>query len=130
MFAFFDAGSVFKYVFFAAFAAILAAVVLFAVMLLRRWHKNNKSPRLTVNARVVSRRVDTHTVQQGVAGDPTGGHGFTYTHLNSYYVTFEVESGDRMELSVPEAEYPCLAEGDFGKLSFQGTRYLSFERVR
>ena len=130
MFGFFGAGNIIQYVFFAAFALILAAVVLFVIMMLRRWHKNNKSPRLTVNARIVSRRVDTHTMQQGIAGDPTGGHGFTYTHLKSYYVTFEVESGDRMELSVPEEEYPYLAEGDVGKLTFQGTRYLSFERIR
>ncbi|MBS7238901.1 MAG: DUF2500 family protein, partial [Acetatifactor sp.] len=27
-------------------------------------------------------------------------------------------------------EYGMLAEGDCGKLSFQGTRYLSFERSK
>ena len=46
----------------------------------------------------------------------------------SYYVTFQVESGDRMELSVTGSEYGMLVEGDEGKLSFQGTRYLGFER--
>ena len=43
--------------------------------------------------------------------------------------TFQVESGDRMELPVSGREYGMLAEGDIGKLTFQGTRYLSFERV-
>ncbi len=43
-------------------------------------------------------------------------------------MTFQVESGDRMEFSVTGSEYGMLAEGDTGKLSFQGTRYLSFER--
>lgn len=47
-----------------------------------------------------------------------------------YYVTFQVESGDRMEFSVTGLEYGMLAEGDIGKLTFQGTRYLSFERDR
>lgn len=45
-----------------------------------------------------------------------------------YYVTFQFESGDRMEFQVYGSEYGMLAEGDEGKLTFQGTRYLSFER--
>lgn len=46
----------------------------------------------------------------------------------TYYVTFEVSSGDRMELLIPSTEYGLLVEGDVGELSFQGTRYLSFIR--
>ena len=46
----------------------------------------------------------------------------------TYYATFQVESGDRMELRLSGAEYGMLAEGDRGRLTFQGTRYLSFER--
>lgn len=33
-----------------------------------------------------------------------------------------------MEFSVGGSDYGLLAEGDIGKLSFQGTRYLGFER--
>ncbi|NMA03148.1 MAG: DUF2500 domain-containing protein, partial [Clostridiales bacterium] len=44
-----------------------------------------------------------------------------------YYVTFQVESGDRMEFRVSGKEYGLLAEGDVGKLTFQGTRYHEFE---
>ena len=46
----------------------------------------------------------------------------------TYYVTFEVESGDRIELVVPSSEYGFMVEGDQGKLTFQGTRYISFDR--
>jgi hypothetical protein len=46
----------------------------------------------------------------------------------TYYVTFQVESGDRMEFHVGGEEYGFLVEGDFGDLSFQGTRYLGFVR--
>ena len=46
----------------------------------------------------------------------------------TYYVTFQVDSGDRMELYVAGHEYGMLIEGDQGMLSFQGTRYLGFER--
>ena len=48
--------------------------------------------------------------------------------FTSYYVTFQVESGDRMEFRVSGSEYGTYIEGDTGKLSFQGTRYLGFER--
>jgi hypothetical protein len=47
----------------------------------------------------------------------------------SYYVTFQVASGDRMELHVSGREYGILIEGDYGKLTFQGTRYLGFQRI-
>ena len=46
----------------------------------------------------------------------------------SDYATFEVESGDRMELSVDGEAFGLLAEGDAGELCFQGRRFLSFER--
>ena len=83
---------------------------------LKQWNKNNHSPRLTVEATVVGRR-----------GHRSGGHnGMTHT---SYYITFQVQSGDRMELSVPSNEYGYIIEGDHGKLTFQGTRFLSFERT-
>lgn len=51
------------------------------------------------------------------------GHGHT-----TYYVTFEVASGDRMELNITGQEYGLLVEGDWGDLTFQGTRYLGFQR--
>ena len=45
-----------------------------------------------------------------------------------YYVTFQTERGDRMEFQVSGTEYGMFAEGDTGRLTFQGTRYLAFER--
>jgi hypothetical protein len=45
-----------------------------------------------------------------------------------YYITFEVESGDRLEFKVNGEEYGLCSEGDEGRLSFKGTRYIGFER--
>lgn len=83
------------------------------------WNKNNHSPRLIVEAVVVAKRtnVSRHHGQDGISSSST-----------SYYVTFQVESGDRMELHVSGQEYGMMAEGDYGRLSFQGTRFLGFER--
>jgi len=89
-----------------------------------QWNYNNKQPVLTVVARVVTKRANTSRHHH---------HHDNHVHSStstSYYVTFEVESGDRMEFRVPGREYGMLAEGDLGKLTFQGTRYHSFERIR
>ena len=91
-----------------------------------QWNKNNHSPRLTVPATVVAKRtnVSHHHHNHGV--DHVGHHTSAST---SYYVTFQVESGDRMELHMAGHQYGLLVEGDRGKLTFQGTRFLSFERT-
>ena len=114
------------------FAIVLVIVVIgsFIVMAVRgtaQWHRNNQSPRLTVEAELVSRRTEVSTFHHG------GHNGTDMCHTSSsttYYVTFQVDSGDRMEFSVSGQEYGLLAEGDRGKLTFQGTRYLGFEREK
>lgn len=106
----------FMLVFLLAFGVIIVQIVRGA----REWNKNNHSPRLTVPARVVAKRTQMHRHHHS---DTMHHHAYT-----SYFVTFQVESGDRMELSVSGTEYGMLIEGDNGRLSFQGTRYLGFER--
>ncbi|HCL03961.1 MAG TPA: hypothetical protein DHW61_16405 [Lachnoclostridium phytofermentans] len=54
----------------------------------------------------------------------------THDLFGLHFVTFQFESGDRLELGVSGQQYGLLGEGDVGKLTFQGTRFLSFERVR
>ncbi len=84
--------------------------------------QNDASPKLTVDAKVVSRRSD-HSISR--TSSTSSMHSTTW-----HYVTFEVESGDRLEFAVSGQEYGMLAEGDKGKLTFQGTRYLGFDRFR
>ena len=90
-----------------------------------QWNKNNHSPRLTVPATVVSKRTNV-SHHHHPAGD---GHGVHHSTSTSYYVTFQVESGDRMELHMAGHQFGMLVEGDRGNLTFQGTRYLGFERT-
>ena len=110
------------------FAVVLFIFVYVLVRALRQRRINNQSPRLTVEARVVGRRANTDVSQHPVGGDVTGAHGFSTSSTTTYYVTFEVESGDRMEFIVPQSQYGYIAEGDYGKLTFQGTRFLDFQR--
>ncbi len=103
------------------FVAVAAMIIATAVKSLSQWHTNNNSPRLTVPATVVSKRTN-------VSHHHTGGTAGQYHTSTTYYATFQVESGDRMELQLAGNEYGLLVEGDKGKLSFQGTRFLGFER--
>ncbi len=119
----------FEVIFIVVFAIILVVFVAMLVSVTAQWRKNNRSPRLTVEAVVVAKRTDVTSGRHAVAGDGTGAHGYTYSTNTWYYATFQVESGDRMELELNGEEYGQLAEGDRGRLSFQGTRYLGFERA-
>lgn len=110
------------------FILIFIIIVFTFVKGIASWFKNNNSPRLTVSARIVAKRQNTTHNNQPNAGDISGAHGFHTISSTSYYVTFQVDSGDRMELSVSGSEYGVLAEGDKGQLTFQGTRYLTFDR--
>lgn len=116
--------SAFPILFGIVFVLVIGFIILVAVKGLSQWSKNNKSPVLTVDAAVVTKRTDvTHHHHSNT--DTA-----MYTTSTSYYVTFQVQSGDRMELQVESHEYGMLVEGDVGKLTFQGTRYLGFERSR
>ena len=94
---------------------------------LQQWNKNNESPRLTVDVYVTDKRKSVSHVQHPNAGDATGAHGFHTTTSQSYYITVQVESGDTMEFCVSNQEYSQIQEGDYGRLTFQGTRFLGFE---
>ena len=118
----------FNVMFYLIFGIVIVMFVVTAVRGIGTWSKNNNSPRLTVEATVAAKRQNTDVHHYNNAGDATGAHGMHTSTSTTYYVTFQVASGDRMELRVSGQEYGMLAEGDFGELTFQGTRYLGFER--
>ena len=104
------------------FVLVIGIFIVTAVRGISQWNKNNNSPRLTVPATVVAKRTN-------VTRHHHGGTGVHHHHTSTtYYVTFQVDSGDRMELHMMGSEYGLLVEGDQGNLSFQGTRYRGFER--
>ena len=105
------------------FVLVIGTFIVTAVRGISQWNKNNNSPRLTVPALVVAKRTNVTRHHHG------GANGHHHHHTSTtYYATFQVESGDRMELHMTGNEYGMLVEGDQGNLSFQGTRYLGFER--
>ena len=115
---------------------MIGLIVLFGALLagaigrgLWVWIRNNHAPVQTVEARVAAKRMKVsgygHTMTGNNAAMNTLG---SSTHTR-YFATFEMEDGKRLELGVKDSEYGMLAESDRGRLSFQGTRYLGFERA-
>lgn len=104
------------------FAVVSGFVIVSIVRTVSKWSKNEKAPKLTVEAKIMGKRTArrrTMSNKQYIGRD----------NFN-YYATFQLESGDRMELELIAHEYGLLKEGDRGKLTFQGTRYLGFDRTQ
>ena len=103
------------------FVIILVFIVLILIRLdkLVGQSRENSKPVLSELARVVAKRSDT----KGNIYPHNGGDVST-----DYYATFELETGKRLEFSVYAKDFGMLAEGDNGKLAYQGTRYRGFDR--
>ena len=107
---------------------ILGMLVYLTLKGVKEKQANDAAPIVTVDAKVKAKRIAVHhsAHQQSVNGVPL----MAKSHHTTYYATFEVESGDRMELQVSDYDYGQLAEGDRGKLTFQRKRFLRFDRER
>jgi len=115
---------IFPVLFVLTFVLILGTVIFNTINSARAWNYNDRQPVLTVPAKVIAKR--SHISSRNFRHSHDHNHYHDYTR---YYVTFEVESGDRMELQMDGRDYGLLVEGDVGRLTFQGTRYIRFERT-
>ena len=104
---------IFPILFLAVFGLVFGMIVSTLLKSSRENRSNSNSPRITADAQVVAKRTK-------VWGD----HSHTV-----YFATFQFLSGDRLELEIPHSRFGYLVEGDKGKLTFQGTRFLEFERT-
>ena len=104
------------------FLLIFAVIAVTVIKGLLGWKKNNNQPILNVNATVVSKRENFRR-----SANTHNNHHMGTGHT-SYFVTFQFDSGDRLELQVKGKEYGMMVEGDAGVLVFQGTRFHSFDR--
>ena len=113
----------FEIMFFIVFGLAICVFLMTFIKGMKEWNHNNHSPRLTVPATVVAKR--TNISRHRHSG--TNGHHHHHTST-TYFATFQVESGDRMEFAIPHNEFGYLVEGDKGRLTFQGTRFKGFQR--
>lgn len=113
--------------FFSVFIIVAIIVVFIIFTVIKQWHKNNRSPKIVINSTVLEKR------KQRVSHSSAGATGPDVAFYGAeYWITFQLEGGDSVEfwLKENEDEYNRLKIGDCGKLTFQGTRYLGFEKRR
>ncbi len=102
--------------FFVVAAIILTAFIFLMITFIRgnrKYRQCKALPPQSERARVVSKRTDV------------SGHNHTST---AYYITFELDSGERIELYVSGRDFGMIAEGDDGILTHQDVLFNSFTR--
>ena len=102
------------------FVIVIGTFMVRAIQGAKQWRKNNQSPVLSVAAVVITKRSDVHH-HSGTSNGISNNYSST-----TYYITFEVESGDRIEFKVNGKDYGMFVEQDSGILTFQGTRFFRF----
>ena len=89
----------------------------------RKWQvsrTNDAAPIQQTGAKVVSVRTNT------IADPPDMSPKVKTNPVITRFVTFELESGQKLELPVTPEQQAQFAEGLRGQLIYQGTRFLSF----
>lgn len=109
-------GGLFDLMFFIVPLFMVGIMALFIYGVVKENRYNNKQPIVPAEANVIGKR--THV----------SGGGDNHSASTSYYITFELINGERLELSVSDNDYAYIVEGDKGILTFQGRRFKSFER--
>ena len=107
--------------------AAIAVIILAFFKSMKEINDNKKAPLLSVPAKVSGKRTDIIKRNQPNAGDLSGAHGYTVVMNTTYYVSFEIEDGERKEFIVDHSIYNTLLEETKGTLSFKGTKFISFE---
>lgn len=106
-------------------AVVVIIVVLFflvGVPLIRterRRIRDARSEEWKVRARVVSKRIGSENVGAGMHHLRDGG--------NVCHATFRFVGGEEKEFDLSRTEYGSLKENDWGELTYQGERFLSFK---
>lgn len=107
---------IFMFFFVAIFVVVIGSILVKTVKGVSEWTSNNAQPVETEEGELVAKRTEV-----------SGGEKSTST---TYYATFELADGERVELEISGRDYGQFAEGDRGQLTHQGTRYLGFTRQR
>ena len=88
--------------------AAIAVIILAFFKSMKEINDNKKAPLLSVPAKVSGKRTDIIKRNQPNAGDLSGAHGYTVVMNTTYYVSFEIEDGERKEFIVDHSIYNTL----------------------
>jgi hypothetical protein len=116
---------------FTLFSALFAVVffgifILIGYMLVKSFaerSRNNSSPIVTSRVTITAKTTNT-----AYRGNYIPDNINVQTPYNTYFITFEFVNGNRAEFNVPRSDYAYISEHDTGILTYQGSRYINFER--
>jgi len=101
----------------------LIAIVLFGfAVLYRKWKKLSDNTTSYINAHLIGKRQQATGQEIQLNGEQT-----VIAPLSGCFVIFEpVGGGERQEFQVSGEIYQALAQGDCGRLEFQGSQFIHF----
>jgi hypothetical protein len=105
---------------------VFGIFVLIGFMLIKSFTdrtRNNGSPVVTSRVTVTAKTMNT-----AYRGNYIPDNISVQTPYNTYFITFEFANGNRAEFTVPRTDYAYISEHDAGVLTYQGSRYINFER--
>lgn len=103
------------------FASVIGISVLIVVS---QWIRNHRSPRIVTQATVLDKRVQVQHIRRKKAS----GIGYATDKMPIYYVLFEIEGGEKLEFLVNKVEYSKVKNNQSGRLTFQGSKFIRFEK--
>ncbi len=100
--------------------AVLGVCVLYllASMIVSRKRKRLR----TLQAEVLTKKIKRVYINKLAKVGVSGGSWF------EYYAVFQLESGKKKELQLPQEIYDSIEEGDKGQLSFKDYNFVSFDK--
>ncbi len=90
-----------------------------------QWIRDKRSPRVVTMATISAKAIDEYHTSEPFES----GMGMKDEVLQIYYIIFSLEGGGSVKLRVSKLKYDNLKKGTKGKLTFQGKRYISFEKI-
>lgn len=104
------------------FVAVLIGAVIVIVLLygIARFIANSFSPKKTLEAYVVDKKIITHTQYQNGACTGTS---------YEYFITFESNENKRFKMKVTHRIYDSISMGDYGVLVRKGSRFVAFHSL-
>ena len=102
----------FPLAFLAGFGLAVAGLVIHQVNRGKIKVSYSGAPRLTVDAKVISKRTQSNKNNT----------------KTQFYATFQFESGDQLEMQLTYDQFAALVEGNVGKLTLKGMKFIEFQR--
>ena len=106
-------------IFTSVFGFIIVAVTL-------QWIRDKRSPRVVTMVTIADKPIKKQRVRSRLN---SAAPGYSVHYMNIYYVVFDLEGGEHLKLQLSKVKYNKLKKGTAGKLTFQGKRYIDFQKI-